>query len=983
MLTSSVHASLAAAPWPAAAHPDTAAIALERLTANADTNPDAATLLALSREAPVAALLSAVFGNSPYLTHCLLRDAPHAVRLITHGPETSVAEVLGALNPQLAAGENTAEVMAELRRLKRRLALSVAVADIGQMWGVAAVTGALARFADAALDVAIAHLLSKLVGAPPTPGHSRGLIVLGMGKHGAWELNYSSDIDLIVLFDPDRVPPEVHQAAGDRTLQQVYIRLVRDMVRMMEERTGDGYVLRTDLRLRPDPSSTPVALSIRAAEAYYESVGQNWERAAMIKARPVAADREAGQRFLASLRPFLWRRHLDFAAINDIHSIKRQINTQRGGSEVAVLGHNVKLGRGGIREIEFFAQVQQLIWGGRIPALRSSRTDTTLATLADLGKITRTCAEDLTAAYEFLRRVEHRLQMIDDHQTHRLPEDPADLAAVACFLGYPEASEFEVDLMGHLRRVESHYAELFEEAPPLAGPGTLVFTGSDDDPETLATLEGLGFREGARLSAAVRGWHHGRVRAMRSVRARELLTELTPTLLTALSRTVDPDGAFHRFDLFLSNLPAGVQLFSLFYQNPHLLELVALVMGCAPSLADQLGRRPLLLDSLLSDRGEPLGLEGLLDQARDYQDVLDLVRRWAGDARFQIGVRLLRAGCTPVEAARDLTMVADAVIAALLAATRRQFEELHGTLADSDFAVLALGKLGGREMTPASDLDLVFVYQPPEGSDAHSTGPKALVPSVYWNRLAQRLISALTAPTAEGDLYQVDTRLRPHGEKGPIAIALEGFQHYYDDPHGAWTWEFMALTRARVVAATSAEFADHMRQVLDGILCRPREPLTIIDDAVAMRRRLGREKPADGWFDVKRRPGGLTDIEFLVQTLILLHAHASPALVTGSTGDALERLVEADVLAVEDGATLSRALSLLQTIQTLLRLTTSGRLEPTAAPPGLLALLARTTGAVDFPTLAADIDGAAEAAAAVVARRLGPIHAQLQDGANS
>jgi glutamate-ammonia-ligase adenylyltransferase len=960
----SLHPVLATARWPEPTHGEAVAIAFERLGD-----------VPWCHEPRAAALLASVFGNSPYLTHCLVRDPDHLARLLVDGPDVTVAAVLSALTQELAATPDTATLMAELRRLKRRLATAVAVADIGGLWPVEMVTSALAQFADGALDVATNHLLGRLVGQPPDRRLARGLVILGMGKHGAGELNYSSDIDLIVLFDPERVPTEVLAAAGDRTLQQVYIRLVRDLVRIIEERTADGYVFRTDLRLRPDPSSTPVALSVRAAEAYYESVGQNWERAAMIKARPVAGDQEGGRQFLARLKPFLWRRHLDFAAINDIHSIKRQINAQRGGSEVTVAGHNVKLGRGGIREIEFFAQVQQLIWGGRVPSLRGRGTLEMIATLADLGKCAAATADDLTNAYRFLRQVEHRLQMIDDQQTHSLPETPEGLAHLARFLGYATVGAFEADLLRHLRLVESHYAELFEEAPPLAGPGTLVFTGADDDAETLTTLSRMGFGDPTRVSATVRGWHHGRVRAMRSVRARELLTELAPNLLDQLAKTADPDGAFHRFDLFLSNLPAGVQLFSLFYANPEVLELVALVMGAAPSLAEQLGRRPLLLDSLLSDQGSPSALDQLLDQARDYQDVLDLVRRWAGDERFRVGVQLLRGATTPDDAARDLTGVADSAVQALLGATIHAFEEQHGTLAGSALGVVALGKLGGQEMTPASDLDLVFVYLPPT-SEALSDGPKPLGTSVYWNRLTQRLISALTAPTAEGDLYQVDTRLRPHGDKGPIAVALEGFQHYYADPHGAWTWELMALTRARVVAATDARAAEVINHAITEILTTPRDPVTLVQDAIAMRQRIARDKPATGSFDVKRRPGGLTDIEFLAQTLILVHAPADPGLITGHTGEAIARLAAARLLGIDDAQVLIYALDREQTLQMMLRLTTNGDLTPGAAPGGLLPVLARAIGTVDFAELEKDIDRAAIAAAEVVARCLGPVHSQ-------
>ncbi len=503
-----------------------------------------------------------------------------------------------------------------------------------------------------------------------------------MGKLGSRELNYSSDIDLIVLYDPERFRTPNPDARAREA-----IRLTRGLVRLIADHTRDGYVFRTDLRLRPDPGATPIAVSVLAAEEYYETLGQNWERAALIKARPVAGDREAGLAFLRWLVPFIWRKNLDFAAIQDIHSIKRQINAHRGGSRIAIAGHNIKLGRGGIREIEFFAQTQQLIWGGRIPSVRASGTVDALAALARAGKIGGGVATDLTQAYRFLRRVEHRLQMIDDAQTHTLPQDPDRLAALAIFLGYADVATFKAELLATLRRVENYYAELFEDAPALALPGdvggNLVFTGSEADPDTLRTLERLGFGNVQVVDAAVRGWHHGRCRAMRSTRARELLTELMPHLLKALAEKPDPDAAFLAFDRFLNGLPAGVQLFSMFYANPPLLGLVTDILGVAPALADHLARRPSVLESVLSapDFFQPppsLGdlveeLRLIMDQARHAEDLLDLSRRWANDRRFQVGVQSLKGLIDTTQATVAWTRVAEASLTCLLPRVEAEF----------------------------------------------------------------------------------------------------------------------------------------------------------------------------------------------------------------------------------------------------------------------------------------------------------------------
>ncbi len=965
-------ADLAAGRWPSPGAPDRVPVARERWLDAADAAGEGAFARAMLAEPAAAALLDALFGNSPFLTDCLIRDVVHARTLLTRGPDGTFAELIGQLNDRLAADPGTDAVMRALRQAKRRAALAIAVADIGGLWSLDLVTAALSRLAAAALDVAVGHLLADAlrrrtpaIGPDDLPGLRGGLIVLGMGKLGAEELNYSSDIDLIVLFDAERVPAAVTVALGDRAASDFYVRLTRGVIRMMAERTADGYVFRTDLRLRPDPASTPLVLSRRAAEAYYESVGQNWERAALTKARPVAGDLAAGRDFLAYLRPFLWRRHLDFAAIADIHSIKRQIHAARGGGAIAVRGHNVKLGRGGIREIEFFAQTQQLIWGGRLPSLRQARTTDALAALAMAGRIEPEVAMVLTRAYRFLRTVEHRLQMIDDQQTHTLPADPESFAHLARFLDFPDAAGFEAALMEQLAVVQSRYAELFEEAPPLAGPGALVFTGKDDDPETLATLAGMGFRDARAVSAGVRGWHHGRLRATRSPRARELLTELCPTLLAALARTADPDGAFVRFDRFLGNLPAGVQLFSLFYARPQMLGLVARIMGTAPSLADRLARQPGLLDGLLSDSlaatlPDTAALEQDLAQvlasARDLQDVLDLTRRWAGDRRFQVGVQLLDGQADMAAAARILSDIADAVIRRLLQAIVEQFRTQYGSIPGGAFAVLALGKLGACEMTPTSDLDLVFVYDAP-GPLEPSDGPQPLPASVYFPRLGQRLISALTALTAEGELYQVDMRLRPTGNKGPVAVALEGFRHYQQNE--AWTWEHMALTRARLVAAAPESFGTAVDRAAAEALQRPREPGRLWADVTDMRRRLAREHGVAPPFDVKHRPGGLLDLDFLVQGLMLEHAASHPGLGRGGAATLLPRLADAGLVPAADAAALVAAARLFSTVQGLLRLTTGGDFDPDAAPEELKRLLVRATATVDFATLAETISGAA------------------------
>lgn len=912
------------------------------------------------------ALLAALFGNSPFLTHCLLSDPGFFQRLAEEGLDRGFEEAAAYLGRNGGAEVERGELMARLRIARRRVALAVGLADVADAWPLQRITSALTQFAEAVLGLALDHLFlaaarqGEIELGTGTPSEGSGFVVLGMGKLGAHELNFSSDIDLIVLYDEERMAYR-----GQQGPQQGFVRLTRELVRMLEERTREGYVFRTDLRLRPDPGATPVALSMGAAELYYESVGQNWERAAMIKARPVAGDRDAGAAFLERLVPFVWRRNLDFAAIADIHSIKRQIHAHRGHGAIAVHGHNIKLGRGGIREVELFAQTQQLIFGGREPALRLAATCPALAALSQAQRIDPGAADELTGAYHFLRRVEHRLQMVADEQTHTLPRGAAALDAFARFMGYEGADPFAEALIGHLADVERHYASLFEEQPSLSEPGNLVFTGEEDDPDTLATLAGMGFAEGPAVAAVIRGWHRGRTRATRTKRARELLTELVPTLLEALAKTVNPDAAFMRFNEFLARLPAGVQLFSLLYANPGLLSLLAEILGSAPRLAAHLSHNAALLDSVLdTDFYEPLPplsalraeLTAALARAHDYQDVLDAARRWQHDREFQVGIQILRNIMPGEKAARELSDIADAVLLALEPVVEAEFVRVHGRIPGGGLAVLALGKLGGREMTTESDLDLVFVYEAPDLL-APSDGAKPLAAAPYFTRLSQRLINALKAPTAAGVLYEIDMRLRPSGRAGPLASEIDAFESYQRE--SAWTWEHLALTRARVITGP-APLRERLARAVREVLTRPRDPEALRAEVAAMRVKISAELGTDNPWRLKQVRGGLLDIDFIAEYLELRHAAERPEILKGNSAASLVALAEAGLMDAAVADELVTALQLMRRLQALLRLTVGTQREESQFPDGLRASLAEAAGAVNFEALKAELLAAQE-----------------------
>ena len=965
------------APWPPPADAAAASRLAERF---APLDPDAIV--------PVA-LLRALGGNAPYLAELALRE-PLVLRAVAaEGAEPEVARALAAL-AAVPPTAPRARVAAAMREAKRHVALAVALADIGGMWRLERITAALSDLAEAALTLAAAHLLRAAHEAgeielphPDDPARGSGLVVLGMGKLGARELNYSSDVDLVLLHDPDAglLPAEDSGA--------FFTRLARGLVGLMEARDGDGYVFRTDLRLRPDPAATAPCIALPAAISYYESMGQNWERAAMLKARPVAGDRAAGAAFLDAIRPFVWRRHLDFAAVSDIHAMKRRIDAERGGAlgtaadRVArIAGHNVKLGAGGIREIEFLAQTLQLVWGGRDPGLRAPATLDALRLLVRAGHLPRRTAGELAAAYRFLRRVEHRLQMVADRQTHSLPDSREGVARIALFLGYATPEAFADSLLAHLDRVRRAYREVFETVPQggARAPADLDFSGVGDvPPATRAALAAMGYADPDAIVVAVRGWAAGRLRALRSERARELIAQMLPALLAAFARQREPDAAFARLDGFLSRLPTGVQLLSLFQRNPGLLERVAAVLGAAPSLSEHLARTPAALEGLLAPEAtadDARLLRTRLADARALEDAIAIIRRTVREEDFSISVATLE-GRLDMDAAGSLRSdLADAAIAALLSRVLDDFAQRFGRVRGGGLVVVALGKAGGREMMTGSDLDLMLVYDH-AAQATESSGGRALPASQYFLRAVHAFIAALTAPDASGPMYAVDMRLRPSGNKGPVAVSLASFERYHAaEGGGAWTWERMALTRARVVAGP-AKLRARVGEAIRSAIAAGGDPATIRADAAAMRARLARELPARGMWDVKHRAGGGMEVELVAQTLQLVHARGHPDVPHPGTRIALQRLGAAGLLAADDAALLVRAERSWRTVQGMLRLT-EGRapgeqLAAASADALLRAAAVAGIAAVDLAGLRATLDALAREVRAAFVRHVGEI----------
>jgi [glutamine synthetase] adenylyltransferase / [glutamine synthetase]-adenylyl-L-tyrosine phosphorylase len=898
--------------------------------------------------------LAPVFSASPYLRGLARREPARLRRVLTQDPAVRLVSVLRAV--RACAGMSEIEAgMRRLRDLKSELHLLTALADLGGVWDLEEVTDALSRFADVAVASAMglaageALASGRLTGlGDGDEGPLPGLFCVAMGKHGAFELNYSSDIDISFFYHPDVLPlaPGVEPS-------RLAVRFVERVAGILQKRTVDGYVFRVDLRLRPDPSSTPVAVPLALAFEYYESVGQNWERAAFIKARVVAGDMDRGQRFLDALSPFIWRRNLDFGAIADIHSIKRQIHIHKADDRLTARGADLKLGRGGIREIEFYVQTQQLILGGRHPALRSSRTLEALRALADAGHVARETADEIALAYRTLRALEHRVQMVGDEQTHRLPHSDLERRRVAALAGHGDLRGFDAAVRRVLKTVNRRYGELFAGEEELSSRfGSLIFTGVDDDPETILTLGRMGFSDPSQVSATIRAWHHGRIGATRSERGREVFTRLTPRLLEAARATGAPDAAFAHFGDFFAALSSGVQVQSLFLAQPRLFELVVRIMALAPMFARTLSRRPAALDALLDPSffapiAEPRDFSTVIAAAGTFESSMDAARRLHRDRTFRIAVQVLGGVASARAAGRAFADLADALIEGLSLAALGEVERGAGRFR-GEVAVIALGKCGSREMTATSDLDLMTVYRPSRPG-ATSAG-KGWSAETFYARFTQRLLTALAAPTAEGALYQVDLQLRPSGTKGPVAVSLAAFESYYGGE--AEVWEFLAMTRARVIWATSLSFERTVVAAIEATVRQPRDRSVVGLAVREMRDLMALERPPRGFWDMKLADGGLVDIEFCAQYLQLIHAGEGGPL-RQNTADALNAL-ELGAFAPKDALEALRlAWELQQDLSQLLKVAIEDDTDPSTEPAALRSLLTKAGNARRFADLKA------------------------------
>ncbi len=929
--------------WTSEALSFSEAISRLPLPMDAEAGAEAAQAVAVGA-GTVADVLVGAAGSSFYLRVLMEREAEWIAGALERPPATILPELIAATE---AAGDGT--LAADLRQVKRRLALYAGLADLAGVWPLEAVTHALTAFADASAGRALSGALAPFLARGKVPGHgskdladAAGMMILAMGKMGAFELNYSSDIDLIVLFDDSRFS---QSDAGEA--RSVFVKATRKAMALLQEPTGDGYVWRTDLRLRPDPSVTPVCVAMEAAERYYESLGRTWERAAHIKARPAAGDLKAGEGYLERLRPFVWRRHLDYATIEDTHDMRLRIQKHKGlHDETRLEGRDLKLGVGGIRAIEFFTQTRQLIAGGRDPDLRERGTVAGLAALARKGWVPPDVAEALTGHYRALREAEHRVQMVADAQTHTLPGNAEGFDRLARMCGEADTAAWRAALSERLEDVHRLTEGFFARSDGM--PAAATPASGPDEPEIVAR------------------WRH--YPALRSKRAQAIFERVKPDLLARFAAADRPDEALSAFDGFLSGLPAGVQLFAMFEANPQLRALIVDIAAAAPALAQYLSRNASVLEAVVTGSffAPWPGMAALTEELTralaaqpDYEARLDAVRRWAKEWHFRIGVHHLRGLVDAEEAGTQYAELAEAVLAALVPVVCDHFAERHGAPPGRGLAVFGMGSLGAGWLTAGSDLDLIVIYDP-AGQDA-SDGPRPLSTRPYFARLTQMIVTALTAPTAAGRLYEVDMRLRPSGRQGPVATSLAAFENYQQTE--AWVWEHMALTRARCVAGTDAVRAEAER-VRANVLRATREPADVWAELARMRRRLSEAKPQNGALDVKPGPGGLQDIELVAQ---------ATALLVGSTArrtaEQLDAAREAGILGDADASVLKQAHRLGRAVQSAGRLVADGPMRRETLGRGAQDVLLRITGHDTMDALEVDL-GARRGAAAALTDRL-------------
>jgi glutamate-ammonia-ligase adenylyltransferase len=777
--------------------------------------------------------------------------------------------------------------------------LRIACRDLAGWAPLGEVLADLTRLADACISRALAKLGGSAL--QQAGGRARkltpSLVVLGMGKLGAGELNFSSDIDLIFAYPPGRAG----WPGGLPEPEAFYLQLGRQLIRALGDRTEHGFVFRVDMRLRPYGDSGPLVLNFDALADYYQLQGREWERYAMIKARPVAGPAAAAEQLMQLLRPFVYRRYLDFGAFESLRGLKEQIahEVERKG-----MRDNIKLGPGGIREIEFIVQAFQLVRGGRQSVLQQRPVLDVLGALAMLGYLPGEVAGQLARAYVFLRRTENRLQAYDDQQVHSLPEDDTGRARLAFSMGYPGWAEFAAALAAHRKLVQQQFELVFAAPRDKAGAGQGrkttgledVWRGTAGRDAAVRVLAETGYPDAEETLQWLQAFREGAVTRFLGEQGQQRLNELMPQLLQAAAGEAEPAEVLRRLGELLEAIAGRTTYLSLLVENPLALSQLTRLCGASTWVAAQLAQHPILLDELLDPRAlyDPLdrkGLQRMLElrmsgiPAEDLEQQMDSLRQFRQAAVLHVAATDIVAGLSLAKVGDYLTWIAEVVLEKtlqlawdhLVARHGRPLCKVNGKQEEAGFAIIAYGKLGGYELGYGSDLDVVFLHDS-RGEEQQTSGPRVLGNNEFFTRLSQRIIHILNTFTSAGILYEVDMRLRPNGASGMLVSSLEAFADY--QRRSAWTWENQALVRARV-ACGSEEIARSFERIRAGVLARPREAGELRREVVEMRERMRQELDKSGAdrVDLKQSRGGIVDVEFMVQCGVLLWSDAQAELL--------------------------------------------------------------------------------------------------------
>ncbi len=835
--------------------------------------------------------------HSIYLRQIIFQDINLVNDIIADTPQEVFHSLMQRLSEIELDSIDFYMLQKKLRIAKKQISLVLAILDVAQIWQTKDIYQHLSIFADKVLQISLRYLLPQCLEKLNISDEQHGFFILGLGKLGGCELNYSSDIDIICLFDN-------HKQAGATDsweLQNQYNRLVKKLLKLIDEITGDGYVFRTDLRLRPDPSSTPIVMAADTAESYYEYHGQNWERSALIKARVVAGDIQAGEKFLQRLTPFIWRKYLDFATIDAVYNMKGKINAYHlKKNNTDLLGYNIKLGRGGIREIEFFAQAWQLIWGGKIKELRVKPTLDVLAKLTQYNFISEENHQELKQAYLLFRHIEHRLQMRQDEQTHILPDNQQALADLANFSGFASLEVFNDTLMQTINRVQKIYNELFFADSDTQS--NLVLNFNDDmklTKESEEALINLGFTDIQQLNNYLNVWFSGKYKALRHNQSVITFSEILPKLLAKVSKSKNIALTLSYLDRFLQKLPNSMQLFALLKQYDNLVDLLINILSGAPILADNITQNPSIMSALIEG-----GInESLVDKKQLYldlknkqmafsakdelttEDKLQLLTSWSFNWRFIHSVQLLYGNLSPQRCAYSFSNIAEISISYISEILNEQFLEEYGAIENGEFAIIALGRLGEQKMTISSDLDLIFIYDCPDMLSM-SLGKKSIYASSYYGKFFQRIINLISISSKFGKLYEIDTRLRPSGNKGPLATHIDAFAQYHKQE--AWVWEKQALTKARVIYSSCDSLRDKINNIIRLSLTNIDENVDIGSEILSMQQRIKKEFANKATWNYKYMDGGLTDIEFAIEAKILKNIANFPEILQNNFQKSLQ-----------------------------------------------------------------------------------------------